>query len=677
MQNILQKIIFWVFTFISSIATVTAQFDPNSGKPINICSPTFDEFAPSLSADGKTLILQSNKDGEYKLYESQLQPNGLWSDIKPITAINSYGKKTDLVAGPSISYDGNTLYFCASFNGGWGDLDIYYSNRTAEGWSSPINIGKPINSREYEGFPSISSDGNKMYFVSYPKESSDGLTCFKILVAEKDKKGRWLEPRFLPPPINLDCDKAPRIMPDNKTIVFASIREGGKGKFDLYTSKINEAGEWEDPKPMEFVNSADNEQYATVPASGDYLFYHSKNDIIKFTIPFKYRQNKNITVQGYVTDLDTKLPLEATIVVKDAGTTQILSEQTNNAADGRYTVVLSAGKKYEITIIKKGYSTYSSEYDLTDLQEYKAYETNVELFNKINFELSNIDSELFFPIDAQITIKNEASKEILDIPYNKNDKGNKIFQLKLGAKYNFEVKANKYVTYNFNFDLTGEVKFRDLEKEVELVPNTKQFQFQISDNSTGEGILVDVYITDLDLNEQVVTQGYVTRDGKFAINLREGSRYNVEVKNPKGYAFYSTNLEVGENSNTNVNIGLLALKPDAKLLLKDIFFEYNSFEIREDSYDELLRVIQLMKENPSMTIEVAAHTDNVGSAVFNKKLSDRRAKYVVDFMSIRDVSDARLKGNGYGKEFPIVPNDTEQNRSKNRRLELKVLTISN
>jgi len=655
----------------------TGQFDPASGKPINICTPTFDEFAPSLSADGKTLILQSNKEGEYKLYESNLEPNGQWSEMKPIAAINNYGKKYDLVAGPSISYDGNTLYFCASYAGGWGDLDIYYSNRTSEGWGPPVNMGKPINGKEYEGFPSISSDGNKMYFVSNPKNLNDGTTCFKILVSDKDKNGKWNEPYYLPSPINIDCDKAPRIMPDNKTIVFASIREGGKGKFDLYTSKVNDAGEWEEPTPMEFANSAENEQYATVPASGDYLLYHSNNNIVKLTIPFKYRQNKNITVQGYLTDLDSKLPLEAYITVKDAGTTQILSQQTNNAADGRYTVVLTAGKKYEITFEKAGFSTYTLEYDLTDLQEYKAYEANVVLFSKINLELSVIDHELFFPLDAQVSIKNATTKEALNIPFVKNDKGNKVYQLIVGSKYTFEVKLSKYASYTFNFDLTAEVKYRDLEKEIEMKPNTKAFQFSIADNSNGEGLAVDVYITDLDLNEQVVAQGYVTRDGKFAINLREGGRYNVEVKNPKGYAFYSTNIDVDGNANTNVSIGLTALKPEAKLLLKDLVFEYNSFELREDSYDELLRVIKLMKQNPSLTIEVAAHTDNVGSAPFNKRLSERRARYVVDFMSVRDVSDARLKAMGYGKELPMVPNDTDLNRAKNRRLELKVLTISN
>lgn len=645
------------------------------GKPINISTPNFVEFAPSLSADGKTLIFQWNKDGEYKLYESKLLAKGIWGEPTPLTAINNYGNKDNLVAGPSISYDGNTLYYCANYTGGFGSMDIYYSVRDVTGnWSAPINMGRTINSRDYEGFPCISSDGNKLYLVSQVKDLSDGTTCFKILVTSKDKNNKWLEPQPLPAPINLNCDKAPRIMPDNKTIVFSSIREGGKGDFDLYTSKINEAGDWEEPVPMEFVNGPGKEQYATVPASGDYLLYtNDKGDIIQFTIPFKYRQNKNITVQGSVTC--NGKPVVASITVKDAGTTQTLST-VENAADGKYTLVLTAGKKYEINFAKLGYSTYTLEYDLTKLEEYKEYEANVELFDKINFELSLIDNELYFPIDAEVVIKNDATKQALDLNFTTNEKGNKVFELPLENKFIVEIKSAQYGFYSFNLDLTGEIKFKDLEKEVDLKAKTKEFLISVRDNVTGEGVMVDVIITNLDLNETIVTQAYLTRDGKFAINLREGNKYNVEVKNPQGYAFYTANLDVDQSKSNEVNIGLTALKPNAKLLLKDIYFEYNSFELREDSHDELLRVIKLMHQNPTLTIEVSAHTDDKGSPAFNKKLSEKRAKFVVDFMIARNVEEARLKPIGYGKDFPIVPNDTDLNRAKNRRLELKVLTIN-
>jgi outer membrane protein OmpA-like peptidoglycan-associated protein len=581
------------------------------------------------------------------------------------------------VAGPSISYDGNTLYFCANYEGGYGSFDIYYSTRDANGkWTEPRNIGKNINTKGYEGFPCISADGNKMYLVTQVKDLADGTVCFKILVTQRDKKGNWQEPKPLPAPININCDKAPRIMPDNKTIVFASIREGGKGDFDLYTSKLSPSGDWEEPVPMEFLNSPGKEQYATVPASGDYLLYsNDKGDILEVTIPFKYRQNKNITVKGKVIHQDTKEPLSANITVRDASTTQVLSN-LENAADGSFTIILTAGKKYEITFEKKGFSTHTLEYDLIDLEDYKEFEEKIEMFDRVYLETSVIDDELYFPLNADIKITNTRTKESFNAKFTLNERGNKVYDLPMSQQYEIEIKVPKYPIYKYNLDLTGEVRFRNLEKEVELKARTKEFIINVKDNMTGEGVMVDVIITNLDLNETIVTQGYMTRDGKLAVNLREGSKYSVEVKNPQGYAFYNTNIDVDETSTSNINIGLTALKPNAKLLLKDIYFEYNSFELKEDSYEELLRVVKLLEQNPNLVIEVSAHTDNIGSAAFNKKLSERRAQHVVDFMTARNIKENRLTPVGYGKDMPIAPNDTEENRSKNRRLELKILSIN-
>lgn len=640
-------------------------------EKLSFCSDNFDEFAPSVSADGKVMVFQSNKEGGvYKLYESKMV-NGLWGAPLPIKTINNFGSSRDLVAGASISHDGNVLYFCASYSTGWGDMDLYYAVRNGNEWGNPINFGKVINSEGYDGFPSVSADGNKMYFVRYVKDI-DGVNCFKIMATEKDTKGNWKVPRELPAPINLGCDKAPRIMPDGKTIVFSSMRLGGKGKFDLYTSKLNEAGDWEEPEPMDFVNTDDQEQYATVPASGDIMYYHYRGDIVKVTIPFKYRQFKNVTLQGKIYDEDSRSALDAELEVRDGATSELLS-LSKNAPDGSFTIVLTAGKKYFITVKKPGYSTYFMSYDLTYLQEYKEFKEDVLLFKSVKMDISVIDQDLYFPVDYQYTLIDVDTRQEVRPNILKSQQGEYKLELPIGKKYQVDVKHNKYAPYTFYIDLKADVRYRNLEKEIELKPLKKEFSLSITDSETGEGLLVDVLLTNLDMDEQLVVQSTMLRDGKLVLNLREGNRYNVEVKNPKGYAFFNENIQEGSQS---MNIGLMALKPGAKLLLKDITFAFNSFELTDDSHEELLRVIRLMIENPGMKIEVAGHTDNVGGESFNKRLSELRAQYVVNFMSARQISPTRLKAVGYGKAFPMVPNDTEENRAKNRRLELKVLSTN-
>jgi outer membrane protein OmpA-like peptidoglycan-associated protein len=148
------------------------------------------------------------------------------------------------------------------------------------------------------------------------------------------------------------------------------------------------------------------------------------------------------------------------------------------------------------------------------------------------------------------------------------------------------------------------------------------------------------------------------------------------VKTPNGYAFSNTKVTIQSASGTyEVDINLIALKPGAKLLLKDIYFEYNSPELYENSYEELLRVIQLMKEYPNMVIEIDAHTDDIGNELFNQKLSEKRALYVENFLLSKDVPISRLQAKGFGETLPVVANDTESHRLRNRRLELKVIKI--
>jgi Tol biopolymer transport system component len=145
----------------------SAQFYNNTKKPA-ISDTSVQEYSPTIQADGKTIIIEARKGGiKWDLFETHLQ-NGKWSDLEPLTKINASGDSTDLIGGPSISFDGNTLFFFRSTKNA--QEDIFYSTRTKEGWSEPVNIGAPINSPGYEAFPSISADGTTLYFVRQNRE---------------------------------------------------------------------------------------------------------------------------------------------------------------------------------------------------------------------------------------------------------------------------------------------------------------------------------------------------------------------------------------------------------------------------------------------------------------------------------------------------------------------------
>jgi outer membrane protein OmpA-like peptidoglycan-associated protein len=107
--------------------------------------------------------------------------------------------------------------------------------------------------------------------------------------------------------------------------------------------------------------------------------------------------------------------------------------------------------------------------------------------------------------------------------------------------------------------------------------------------------------------------------------------------------------------------------------LADANFEFNKTEVSENSYHILDKVVKIMKENPDLAMEIAAHTDNIGSFEFNMELSQRRAQSIVDYLVSNGIDKIRLLGKGYGESRPIETNSTEEGRMMNRRVEFIIL----
>jgi len=109
--------------------------------------------------------------------------------------------------------------------------------------------------------------------------------------------------------------------------------------------------------------------------------------------------------------------------------------------------------------------------------------------------------------------------------------------------------------------------------------------------------------------------------------------------------------------------------------LENILFEQSSYVLRKDSYDEMDKLLVFMKENPTIEIELAGHTDNVGDPQKNQTLSERRVVSVKNFLMQRGVSEVRIKTAAFGGSSPLVSNNSEAGRQKNRRVEMKVLKV--
>jgi tetratricopeptide (TPR) repeat protein len=175
------------------------------------------------------------------------------------------------------------------------------------------------------------------------------------------------------------------------------------------------------------------------------------------------------------------------------------------------------------------------------------------------------------------------------------------------------------------------------------------------------------------LVEKVVTD----ETGNYLVTLPVGSDYTFTV-NRKGFLFYSDHFLLGSKPSDSTYRKDIALQPIAvntALELKNILFETNSFTLDPLSFTELDKVVQLLKDNPGLKVQIKGHTDNVGTPSANLALSSNRAKSVVGYITSKGIEAARLSFKGYGSALPVAANNSEEGRARNRRTELVVTGI--
>lgn len=157
--------------------------------------------------------------------------------------------------------------------------------------------------------------------------------------------------------------------------------------------------------------------------------------------------------------------------------------------------------------------------------------------------------------------------------------------------------------------------------------------------------------------------------------LPQGKTYSFEVETP-GFFFHSSTFDVPKGSSYSEltkDLKLVKIEKGAHAVLHNVFFETAKAELSPDSRIELGHAAALLKENPKMVVEVGGHTDNVGKADSNLKLSGDRAKVVREHLIGLGIPEKRMRAKGYGQTVPVADNKSDDGRGQNRRTELIVL----
>lgn len=221
-----------------------------------------------------------------------------------------------------------------------------------------------------------------------------------------------------------------------------------------------------------------------------------------------------------------------------------------------------------------------------------------------------------------------------------------------------------------------EINFIPLKKEADLQPLVTILKGTVKDAQTKQPIEAKIEIIDNEKNEVIATFNSNSETGKYLVSLPSGKNYGINVSAP-GYLFHSENFTLSDTASyKEVRKNILLNKADVgtKVVLRNIFFDFGKATLRPESISELNKLMKVLEENSTIKIEISGHTDNVSSDEFNQRLSENRAKAVVDYLVQNGVPKERLTYKGYGKSQPIASNDTEEGRQENRRVEFKIIS---
>lgn len=164
--------------------------------------------------------------------------------------------------------------------------------------------------------------------------------------------------------------------------------------------------------------------------------------------------------------------------------------------------------------------------------------------------------------------------------------------------------------------------------------------------------------------------------GEYKIVLPYGKRYDFSA-NASNFIGVSETMdltEIGEYQEIVKDLYLVPIEVGSTVRLNNIFFETGKSELQEASFSELNRVVELLNQNPNMTIELSGHTDDVGNDTSNKKLSQERADACKAYLIEKGIDESRLQSMGYGEDKPVASNDSPEGQAKNRRVEFTILT---
>lgn len=479
----------------------------------------------------------------------------------------------------------------------------------------PVNIGSSINTTDDEYWPSITADGQTFMFTrqvysnSFPAAMGSSQEDFYLSYIGENG---WQKAINAGEPLNTKQNEGAQTLSSNGKYMYftACEKPGGLGSCDLYFSAyIN--GKWSLPYNLGApVNTSSWESTPSINADGNLLIFSSSRP------------------GGF-------------------GGKDLWYSLTNSS--GKWSKPVNIGETLNTDgdemspfIHFDGRTLYYASDGRTGMGGFDIYMTRM-----------NTDSSWSEPVN-------------LGYPINTfNDETGLVIESGGNRAYFSSKRDNYHGKDIFYFELNESIR-----------PDPVSYlKGNVTDKETGKLLKAEYELINLSTNK-ITVKSSTDEQGNFLVCLPSGFNYGINVTKP-GYLFYSDNFMFeGEHSSVKPMVKRISLSPakvGEKMLLTNVFYEIDSWELRKESREELNNLADLLSYNMKLIVEIGGYTDSTGTDEHNLVLSEKRANSVVDYLVGKGISSSRLKPKGYGNSFPVGDNETQEGRRLNRRTEAKII----
>lgn len=598
-----------------------------------------------------------------------------WSQLQTASsnqAVQSIVRQGWQVQSYQLSFDKQTLVF-AGRQSGETRYNLFMADARGTQWVNVRPIFKDTPSDMDETWPTLSGDEQDIYFVRIKPAEGKNPAEYHIM-RSKRQQDDWSTPERIV--ISDGEDISPLLLHDNQTLLFASRRVDAvhtNRTFALYFCRKISDHDWTTP---ELILSSDDKsvnyyapeylhQTKTLRYTKQIIQRHDTTYTLEsLPLDSRYQPQATMTVQGVVRAEETGRGLVSEIKVFNA-ITSVPVATLHSAASGQFQLCLPVGNKYSVDITTSEHSHYYETFDCTHLTQDTMVECSVQLARQLSIRLHIYDSELLTPLRPDI-IRAENAK----IKYG--DKHVDLI-LPIGNKYSIVTQKRGYTDDTLLIDTRKPVLLTESEMDIDLSPGKTTFTIHLADKDSLTGIMGQIELINRRTGERIVAQ--TSMRGAHNFQIRQGDDYDIHV-NAAGYIFKDTTVSVPFSEKPIMQqVAMEQLHENMVMQLRNIQFELNSAALTAESYDELDKVIRMMRDNPEMRIELSAHTDDQGSDAYNDNLSSRRGTAVKRYLTEQGIASERVNAIGYGKRKPLVANDSDEHRAMNRRVEFIILDL--